>query len=365
LLLRTAAFIIVVGIFMSLPTNGGETVSAQPDFGDLRGADLVLLHGKIWTGEPAEAKNSAAKFAEAVAIANGRILAVGNNAEIQAYAGPNARVVDLKGRLAVPGLIDSHAHFIDGGFQLLSVDLKDARSEEEFIRRIGEKAKTLAPGRWLLGGDWDEQAWAGAKLPTRAMIDAVTARNPVFLSRYDGHAALVNSLALKLAGVTRDTPDPVGGILVRDTQTGEPTGVLKDAAQDLMAKVIPPPTEAEMTEAFRAALGRQGFDHAGDIYAEMRKGNPDFKLNEDTINSWAYSLMFQNHLPEATALLKLNVQMYPESFNVYDSLAEAYMKAGQKDLAIENYRKSLEKNPENTNAIEMLKKLEDGSATPK
>jgi tetratricopeptide (TPR) repeat protein len=118
-------------------------------------------------------------------------------------------------------------------------------------------------------------------------------------------------------------------------------------------------------EAFRAALGRQGFDHAGDIYAEMRKGNPDFKLNEDTINSWAYSLMFQNHLPEATALLKLNVQMYPESFNVYDSLAEAYMKAGQKDLAIENYRKSLEKNPENTNAIEMLKKLEDGSATPK
>jgi tetratricopeptide (TPR) repeat protein len=118
-------------------------------------------------------------------------------------------------------------------------------------------------------------------------------------------------------------------------------------------------------EAFRAALGRQGFDHAGDIYAEMRKGNPDFKLNEDTINSWAYQLMDEKHLPEATELLKLNVQMYPESWNVYDSLGEAYMKTGQRELAIENYKKSLEKNPENTNAIKMLKKLEDGSATLK
>ena len=261
--LRNVIFIIVVGLFMSSPAKGeGSHPSVGPAAGrdreTLRGADLVLMHGKIWTGEPASGpgfKPAPAEFAEAVAIANGRILAVGSDTEMQAYVGPNTKVVDLQGRLAAPGLIDSHAHFIGGGFQLLEIDLKDARSEEEFIRRIGEKAKTLAPGRWLLGGDWDEQAWAGAKLPTRAMIDAVTARNPVFLSRYDGHAALVNSLALKLAGVTRDTPDPVGGILVRDPQTGEPTGVLKDAAQDLMAKVIPPPTEAEMTEAFRAALG--------------------------------------------------------------------------------------------------------------
>ncbi|MGD0222779.1 MAG: amidohydrolase [Terriglobia bacterium] len=263
---------------MSLPTNGGETVSAQPDFGDLRGADLVLLHGKIWTGEPAEAKNSAAKFAEAVAIANGRILAVGNNAEIQAYAGPNARVVDLKGRLAVPGLIDSHAHFIDGGFQLLSVDLKDARSEEEFTRRIGEKAGTLAPGRWLKGGDWDEQAWASAKLPIHQMIDAVSGNHPAFLSRYDGHAILANSLAIKLAGVTRATPDPVGGVIIRDA-TGEPTGIFKDAAQDLIAKVIPPPTEAEMTEALRAALAeaaRVGLTSVDSITVDADSWNGSF-----------------------------------------------------------------------------------------
>jgi len=222
----------------------------------LRGADLILLHGKIWTGEPVSSpggKPQPAKFAEALAIANARILAVGSDAEIQPYAGRNTKVIDLKGRLAVPGMIDSHAHFIQGGFQLLSLDLKDTRSEEEFTRRIGEGAKSLSAGRWMLGGDWDEQAWASAKLPVRQMIDAVTGDHPVFLRRYDGHAALANSLAIKLAGVTRATPDPVGGLIVRDA-AGEPTGIFKDDAQELIAKVIPPPTEAEMAEALRAGL---------------------------------------------------------------------------------------------------------------
>ncbi|MBZ5672259.1 MAG: amidohydrolase [Acidobacteriia bacterium] len=247
---------------MSSPTNGeGIPPSVGPSSERRqeipRGPDLVLMHGKIWTGEPGSlpgARPTPAKFAEAVAMVNGRILAVGSDAQVQGYVGPSTKVVDLQGRLAVPGLIDSHAHFIGGGFQLLEIDLKNARSEAEFIRRIAEKAKTLAPGRWLLGGNWDEQAWASAKLPTRGMIDAVTETNPVFLSRYDGHAALANSLALKLAGVTRATPDPVGGVIVRDPETGEPTGIIKDAAQDLVTKVIPPPTEAEMTEALRAAL---------------------------------------------------------------------------------------------------------------
>ena len=275
---RIAPFIFAVGIFMSMPTSGGGVASSQPSLGLLPGADLVLLHGKIWTGEPAGTTNNAAKFVEAVAIANGRFLAVGSNAEIQAYAGPNTRVVDLKGRLAVPGLIDSHAHFIAGGFQLLSVDLKDARSEEEFTRRIGEKAGTLAPGRWLMGGDWDEQAWPSAKLPTRQMIDAVSGSHPAFLSRYDGHAILANSLAIKLAGVTRATPNPVGGVIVRDA-TGEPTGVFKDAAQDLIAKVIPPPTEAEMTEALRAALAeaaRVGLTSVDSITVDTGSWNGSF-----------------------------------------------------------------------------------------
>jgi predicted amidohydrolase YtcJ len=243
-----------------------------------RGVDLILLHGKVWTGEPAPG-SSATRIVEAVAIANGRILAVGSDEEIAAYKGPNTAVIDLNGRLAVPGLTDSHAHFIQGGFQLLSVDLKDARSEEEFVRRIAEKARTLPPGRWMQGGDWDEEAWPSEKLPTRWLIDSVTPRTPVFISRYDGHAALANSLALELAGISKDTPVPSGGVIVRDPKSGEPTGVLKDAAQDLVAKVIPRPSQAEMEEALRAALkeaARVGVTSVHDITVGPEAWNGNF-----------------------------------------------------------------------------------------
>jgi hypothetical protein len=243
-----------------------------------RGVDLILLHGKVWTGESAPG-SSATRIVEAVAIANGRILAVGSDEEIAAYKGPNTAVIDLKGRLAVPGLTDSHAHFIQGGFQLLSVDLKDARSEEEFVRRVGEKARTLSPGRWMRGGDWDEEAWPSEKLPTRWLIDPVTPRTPVFISRYDGHAVLANSLALELAGITKQTPDPAGGVIVRDAKSGEPTGVLKDEAQDLVAKVIPHPSESEMEEALRAALkeaARVGLTSIHDITVGPEAWNGNF-----------------------------------------------------------------------------------------
>ncbi len=242
------------------------------------GVDLILLHGKVWTGEPAPG-SSATRIVEAVAIANGRILAVGSDKEIRAYQGPDTTVVDLKGRLAVPGLTDSHAHFIQGGFQLLSVDLKDSRSEEEFVRRVAEKARTLPPGRWMQGGDWDEEAWPSEKLPTRWLIDSVAPRTPVFISRYDGHAVLANSLALKLAGVTKNTPDPAGGVIVRDPKSGEPTGVLKDEAQDLVAKVIPHPSENEMEEALRAALkeaARVGLTSIHDITVGPEAWNGNF-----------------------------------------------------------------------------------------
>jgi predicted amidohydrolase YtcJ len=214
-----------------------------------------------------------------MAIANGRILAVGSDEEVRTCKGPNTEVVDLRGRLVVPGLADSHAHFIQGGFQLLAVDLKDARSEEEFVRRIADKARTVPPGRWMQGGDWDEEAWPSEKLPDRWLIDPVTPRTPVFISRYDGHAGLANSLALKLAGVTKDTPDQPGGVIVRDPKSGEPTGVLKDEAQDLVATVIPRPTESEMEEALRAALkeaARVGLTSVHDITMGTDSWNGSF-----------------------------------------------------------------------------------------
>lgn len=248
----------------------------------VRGAEVVLLNGNIWTGDLTMKPGSSASFGphiQAVAISNGRFLAGGTHDEIKAYVDGHTKVIDLGGRLAIPGFIDDHAHFMSGGFQLLTVDLKDARSEVEFIKRLAEKAKTLPAGRWIEGGDWDEEAWPDAKLPTRWMIDSVTPNNPVFISRYDGHASLANSLAMKLAGVGKATQDVSGGVIVRDPQAGEPTGVFKDAAEGLIEKAIPRPTEAEFEEALKAGLAearRVGVTSVEDITVGADSPNGSF-----------------------------------------------------------------------------------------
>ena len=210
-------------------------------------ADLALINGKIWTG------NASQPQAEAVACRAGRIVAVGTGAEIRAWIGPATEVVDLAGKLVVPGFNDAHLHFLEGGRNLASVQLRDARSQAEFRDRIRDFAAKTPKGRWILGGSWDHENWKPTELPDRRLIDAVTPDNPVFVSRLDGHMALANSRALELAGITRNTPDPAGGTIVRDA-SGEPTGVLKDAAMAPVDRVIPPAGRDEMAEAARAAM---------------------------------------------------------------------------------------------------------------
>lgn len=210
-------------------------------------ADIVFVNGKVWTVDPSK------PLAEAVAVAGERILAVGSNREINALKRKTTRVVDLKGRLMLPGFIDNHTHFSSGGFQLQSVDLRDAKSRREFAERIRERAEKY-PQRWITGGDWDHDNWPGGDLPTKELIDAFTSQTPVFVNRYDGHMALANSLALKIAGVTKDTPDPPGGSIVRDPATGEPTGVLKDEAMSFVYRKIPDASEEERMDAVRLAL---------------------------------------------------------------------------------------------------------------
>jgi predicted amidohydrolase YtcJ len=210
-------------------------------------ADLVLLNGKIWTGVAARPE------AEAVACAGGRIVAVGSTAEIRRLAGAATRIIDLRGRRVVPGFNDAHVHFLDGGEGLAGVQLRDAKSPEEFSRRIAAFAAKTPRGRWIRNGNWDHENWSPANLPERKWIDAATPGHPVFINRLDGHMALANSLALRLAGVTRTTPDPPGGLIVRDAQ-GEPTGVLKDAAMNFVHAVIPKPGADEIGEAIRAAM---------------------------------------------------------------------------------------------------------------
>jgi predicted amidohydrolase YtcJ len=160
-------------------------------------------------------------------------------------------VIDLRGRLAIPGFIDNHTHFISGGLQLSRVQLRDTSSSGEFARRIAEHASRLGEGEWVVGWGWDEQSWQPYRLPDRALIDGV--ENPVFVSRLDAHMAVANSRALQLAGITRGTADPPGGTIVRDA-SGEPTGLLKDTAMALVSKVIPPPSADERLRAARAAL---------------------------------------------------------------------------------------------------------------
>ena len=204
-------------------------------------ATLVLTNGKIWTGDG---------FAKSVTIDGNRIVAI--DAAIDAPAS-DARVIDLRGRLVVPGFIDNHVHFSWGAAALSRVQLRDAATPEEFARRIGAYAAKLGKGKWVTGGEWDEQIWSPYRLPTRQMIDAATPDNPVFVSRLDGHMALANGVALKLAGVTRDSKDPAGGTIVRDAN-GEPTGLLKDAAMSAVFAVIPPASLDERIAAARAGL---------------------------------------------------------------------------------------------------------------
>ena len=210
-------------------------------------ADLVLKNAKIWT------VNEKQPEAEALAVQNGKIVAVGSAAEIEKYIGEKTHVLDAVGKRVVPGFTDAHTHFITGGQSLITIDLRDCENEQAFLDKLKAYADKLPAGRWITEGNWDhERAFNGA-LPTRQMIDKVTPNHPVAINRTDGHMLLANSLAIKLAKVTATTQSPEGGVIVRD-QSGEPTGIFKDAAMDLIYAVVPAATPEVLDEALAAAM---------------------------------------------------------------------------------------------------------------
>lgn len=207
-------------------------------------ADLILTGGRVWTGGDGPEPT-------AIAIHSGAIIAVGSDEVIEALADSRTERIALGDRRVVPGFMDDHAHFARGGFGLASVQLRDAATPTEFARRIAAFA-AAHPGEWVQQGQWDHERWGG-ELPRRDWIDSLTPETPVFVTRLDGHMSLANSRALALAGIDASTPDPAGGTIVRYGD-GRPTGILKDAAQDLMQEVIPEPTEGERDRALAAAL---------------------------------------------------------------------------------------------------------------
>jgi predicted amidohydrolase YtcJ len=207
---------------------------------------MILINGRIWTGSPAQ------PAAEAVAISGDRIASVGSTADVRRLAARETTTIDLGGAFVVPGFVDAHVHFVDGGFRLASVQLRDAASREEFVARITAFAGTVPAGTWITGGDWDHTRWGG-ELPRRDWIDAVTPNHPVWVNRLDGHMALANSAALRAAGLTGALANVSGGEIVRDT-AGYPTGLLKDNAMDLVGAKVPSPTHALEDRALETAM---------------------------------------------------------------------------------------------------------------
>jgi predicted amidohydrolase YtcJ len=245
------------------------SLRAQPHHAQSKpAADLLIRDAKIWTVDKSH------PTAQAVAVLGDRIVAVGSNDEIEAWHGARTRVIDASGKLLLPGFNDAHVHFVDGGLALDTVQLNDATSADEFARRIAERAQGTPKGEWVSGGEWDETKWNPARMPTKELIDPATPDTPVFVSRYDGHMALANSVTLRLAGITANTPDPPGGVIVRDAQ-GNPTGALKDSAMDYVYRVAPPLSHEQRLKAIKralahaASLGVTSVQHMNPEYADI------------------------------------------------------------------------------------------------
>jgi len=218
--------------------------SRQPSPTPAKPGTVAIVNARIWTGDDAR------PWAQALVIDGATLALVGTDEDARkANAG---QIVDAGGRLIVPGFTDAHVHFLQGGSSLASVQLRDARTREDFVARIKAFAATVPAGTWITGGNWDHSLWGG-ELPTREWIDAVTPDHPVWINRLDGHMSLANSVTLKLAGITRATKDIAGGAIVRD-RNDEPTGVLKDNAMAPVDAAMPEPSAEMQDRALQAAM---------------------------------------------------------------------------------------------------------------
>lgn len=248
-------------------------------------ADLVLTGGNVVT------MREAAPSAEAIAVRGDRIVAVGTTEEIGPFIGTDTRVIALEGTTVVPGMTDSHVHFVGLGRRLLTLNARGL-STDEIVAEVARRVAEAGPGKWIEGRGWDQNTWEVREFPTKEDLDAVSPENPVYLGRVDGHAGWVNSVALELAGITRDTADPAGGRIIRDAD-GEPTGTLVDNAFRLVTTLIPAPSKAQRQRAVELAIqeclaaGLTGVHEAGgfrediELYAEMMEAdNFDLRIYE-------------------------------------------------------------------------------------
>jgi len=232
---------------LSLCTAQAQDPPAKPK------ADLIFVHGNVYTGVADGSSFKSIKRAQAIAVRGDRIEAVGENAEILKLKGADTEVIDLGGKFIMPGFNDAHAHLSEGGSERLNVNLIGVKSLEEFRERIRAKVNAAAPGDWVLGGGWDENLWPVKTVPTRWDVDEVSSDHPVFLQRVDGHIAVANTRALQLASITIASRDPKGGKIDRDSN-GQPNGILRETARAAVVNAIPEPTHDKRRQAMESAL---------------------------------------------------------------------------------------------------------------
>jgi len=251
-------------------------------------ADLVLRNGKIATVD------ETFSIHEAVAVQGGKIIFVGNNEEVEPFIGSRTQIIDLKGKLVLPGLIDAHGHIHSLGKSLSELNITGTASFQQIIDKVAKKVRTVTPGEWIVGGRWDQNDWENKKFPVHDALSRVSPDNPVFLLRIDGNAGFANKKALELAGITKDTPDPFGGKIIRK-KNGEPTGVLVNRAQEPIIARIPEPTEEEnqgrLLKAVESCLsvGLTGVHEAG-IGPEHLKMYKEL-IDEDNLHMRIYAML--------------------------------------------------------------------------
>jgi predicted amidohydrolase YtcJ len=232
-------------------------------------AETVFVNGNIHT------VNDRQPHAEVIAVKGGRIVFVGSNAEVAKYRTEAGRIVDLQGRTVVPGMTDAHCHIFGIGAREMNLNLEGTTSLEDFLAKVKERVQQTPPGQWVTGRGWIETFWKPQTFPTRMDLDKVSPDNPVFLTRADGHGVVVNSAALKIAGINQETPNPFGGEILKDKKSGEPLGMLLDHAEELVGKHIPQPTVAEKEQALLLGVKRSlelgwcEIQNAGSVLAEV------------------------------------------------------------------------------------------------
>ncbi len=295
-------------------------------------ADVIFLHGNVYTGVAGTSSSREIKRAEAIAIraeaiaiGGDRIQTVGSNDEVLKLKGPQTQVIELGGHFVMPGFNDAHLHLAEAGSEKLSVNLIGVRSLDEFRERIRARVETAAPGEWIVGGGWDETLWPVKSPPTRRDVDAVTTDHPVFVNRVDGHIAVANTRALQLAGITRESHAPRGGKIDRDP-TGQPNGILRETARDAVTAVIPKLTHDKRRQGLEAAL--QDLANSGITSAQDNSRWQDFQIYEELERERKLTARITEWLPFDAPLdeLESKRKAHPQSDNMlHTGMLKAFM----------------------------------------